>query len=216
MPRGGVAVQIYCLFNLGARWGWVVNATLWPLWSRGRHPLPFVEVAGWAPWHGCGKSRPHLDSMPGSSSTQQVALPIELSRPTRSDKGSSENRPSRRKSVPVVPVVFARTQTTAWDKPRIPLVLDLWCHTWISTHSCNCIFLPPLLVCYSAQNHFPCLVTGTNWLLWRTAIPPICPQHSYYEWDMTERASKLQFPLLCRYSWKMTRSHSTHAKMNSA
>jgi hypothetical protein len=26
-PIGGVEVQIYSFFNLGARWGWVVNAT---------------------------------------------------------------------------------------------------------------------------------------------------------------------------------------------
>ena len=33
MSRGGVQVQLYCFFNLGARWGWVVNATPRPLYS---------------------------------------------------------------------------------------------------------------------------------------------------------------------------------------
>ena len=31
---------------------------------------------------GCGKSRPHRDSIPGPSSPQEVAIPTELSRPT--------------------------------------------------------------------------------------------------------------------------------------
>jgi len=35
-PRREVKVQHYYFFNLGARWGWVVNATPWPLYSQGR------------------------------------------------------------------------------------------------------------------------------------------------------------------------------------
>jgi len=35
-PRGGAEVQLYSLFNLGARWGWVVNATPRPLQPRER------------------------------------------------------------------------------------------------------------------------------------------------------------------------------------
>ena len=33
-PRGGVEVQLYSFFNLGARWGWVVNAMPRPLYPR--------------------------------------------------------------------------------------------------------------------------------------------------------------------------------------
>jgi hypothetical protein len=32
--RGEVEVQLYSLFNLGARWGWVLNAMLRPLYLR--------------------------------------------------------------------------------------------------------------------------------------------------------------------------------------
>jgi hypothetical protein len=35
-------------FNLGARWGWVVNATPRPLYP-GKDPVPIVQEAGWAP-----------------------------------------------------------------------------------------------------------------------------------------------------------------------
>jgi hypothetical protein len=48
MPRGGVEVQLYS-FNLGARWGWVVNAMPWPLYPQERDPVPIVQEAGWAP-----------------------------------------------------------------------------------------------------------------------------------------------------------------------
>ena len=39
--RGGVEIQLYSLFNVGARWGWVVKATAWPLYPREetRYPL---------------------------------------------------------------------------------------------------------------------------------------------------------------------------------
>jgi hypothetical protein len=38
-------------FNLGARSEWVVNATLRPLYSRERDPVPIIglQEAGWAP-----------------------------------------------------------------------------------------------------------------------------------------------------------------------
>jgi hypothetical protein len=47
--RGGVEVQLYSFFNLGARWGRVVNTTPWPLYLRGRDSVPIVQVAGWGP-----------------------------------------------------------------------------------------------------------------------------------------------------------------------
>jgi hypothetical protein len=38
----GVKVYLYYFFNLGARWGWVVNATLRPLYLRERDGLPIL------------------------------------------------------------------------------------------------------------------------------------------------------------------------------
>jgi len=35
-PRGGVEVLLCSFLNLGARWGWVVNAMPWPLYPRER------------------------------------------------------------------------------------------------------------------------------------------------------------------------------------
>jgi hypothetical protein len=40
--------------------GWVVNATLRPLYPREGQPVPLVQVAEWAGLDGCGKSRPVL------------------------------------------------------------------------------------------------------------------------------------------------------------
>jgi len=37
------------IFNLGGRWGWVVNATPRPLYPRERDPAPIVQEAGWDP-----------------------------------------------------------------------------------------------------------------------------------------------------------------------
>jgi hypothetical protein len=36
-------------FNLGARWGCVINATPRPQYVRERDPVPIVQEAGWAP-----------------------------------------------------------------------------------------------------------------------------------------------------------------------
>jgi hypothetical protein len=67
MARGGVEVQLYSFFNLGARWGWVVNATPRPLYPRERHGTHCTgdRVGPRAGLDGCGKSR---DSIPGPSS----------------------------------------------------------------------------------------------------------------------------------------------------
>ena len=59
--RSGVDVLPYNFFNLGARCGWVVNATTRPLYPRER---PGTHcIVGWvgprAGLDGCGKSRPH-------------------------------------------------------------------------------------------------------------------------------------------------------------
>jgi len=48
--RQGWSRAIYPLIlNLGSRWGWVVNSTLWPLHPRERDPIPVVQEAGWTP-----------------------------------------------------------------------------------------------------------------------------------------------------------------------
>ena len=67
--RGSTGIALL-FFNLGARWGWVVNATprpLYPLKRPGTHC-----IGGWAGpkagLDGCGKSRPHRDSISGPSS----------------------------------------------------------------------------------------------------------------------------------------------------
>ena len=69
-PRGRVEVQFYSFFNLGARWGWVPNATSRPLYPQER-PATHC-TGGWvgprAGLNGCGKSGPHRDSIPGPSS----------------------------------------------------------------------------------------------------------------------------------------------------
>jgi hypothetical protein len=38
----GVEVQLYSFFNLGARWGWVVNVTPRPLNPREIGPMPIA------------------------------------------------------------------------------------------------------------------------------------------------------------------------------
>ena len=53
--------MLYPFFNLGARWGWVVNATPRPLYPRERDPLPIVREAEWAPglvWTGAENLAP--------------------------------------------------------------------------------------------------------------------------------------------------------------
>ena len=45
----GVEVQLYSFFDLGARRGWVINATPRPLYFRQRHQEPNVQEARWAP-----------------------------------------------------------------------------------------------------------------------------------------------------------------------
>ena len=48
MPRGGVEVWLYSFFNLGPRWGCVVNATPRPLYPRERDPAYMVQETGMA------------------------------------------------------------------------------------------------------------------------------------------------------------------------
>ena len=65
--------------------GWVVNATLRPLYPRER---PGTHcIGGWmglrARLDECGISRPHWDSIPGPTSPQKFAVWTELSRHSR-------------------------------------------------------------------------------------------------------------------------------------
>ena len=48
-PQGGTEVQLYSLFNLGARKERPINATPWPFYSREREPVPISQESGWAP-----------------------------------------------------------------------------------------------------------------------------------------------------------------------
>ena len=40
---------LYSFFNLGDKWGWVVNATSLPLYLPEREPVRIRQEAGWAP-----------------------------------------------------------------------------------------------------------------------------------------------------------------------
>ena len=81
-PRGRVEVQLYSFFNLGARCGWVINATPVRFTPRKRRVTNCrgVWVSPRAVLDGCGKSRPYRHSIPGSSSQRRVAIPTELFR----------------------------------------------------------------------------------------------------------------------------------------
>ena len=63
-PDGGEETKLYSFFNLGARWGWVVNAALPPR----KDPAPTVQEVGCAGVDGCGKFRPHRNSILAPSS----------------------------------------------------------------------------------------------------------------------------------------------------
>jgi hypothetical protein len=64
-PRGGEDVQLYSVFNLCTRWGWVINATPQSLYSRER---PGTHCTGGcvgrrAGLDECGKYFPRRDSI---------------------------------------------------------------------------------------------------------------------------------------------------------
>jgi hypothetical protein len=67
--RGGSRRVAVLCSKLGARWGWVVNATLRPLQPRERpgNRCTGGRVDPRARLDGCGKSRSHRDSIPGPS-----------------------------------------------------------------------------------------------------------------------------------------------------
>jgi hypothetical protein len=49
ISRGDIKLWFYPFFNLGARWGWVVNASPRPLYPRETDTVSIVQKAGWAP-----------------------------------------------------------------------------------------------------------------------------------------------------------------------
>ena len=82
--RGGADIKLYSSFNLGARWGWVVNATLRPLYSPewpGTHC-----TGGWVGprpvWTGAENHAPTGIRSLDRQARQWVAIPTEVSRPT--------------------------------------------------------------------------------------------------------------------------------------
>jgi len=76
--RPGVAqrasTSIALLFHdRGTRGGWVVSSTPRPQFTPGKHPVPILQEAGWAPgplWTG-GKFHPHRDSIPDRPARRQ-------------------------------------------------------------------------------------------------------------------------------------------------
>jgi hypothetical protein len=80
-PRGGVEVELYSFFNLGARWRWVVNAMPRPLYTRER-PCTHCIGVGWGPgpvWTGAKNLAPigirSLDRPARSESLYRLSYP---------------------------------------------------------------------------------------------------------------------------------------------
>jgi len=76
---------MYSFFNLGARWGWVVNDTPWLLYP-GKDPVPIVLEKGWAPgtvWKGAENITPTgirtADRTANSQSLYGLSYPVPLS-----------------------------------------------------------------------------------------------------------------------------------------
>ena len=70
-----------CSFTLSLTsaldWGWMVNATPWPLFPWERDPVLILQESGWAPgpvWTGAESVAPHWRKVCGSSdeSTKQI------------------------------------------------------------------------------------------------------------------------------------------------
>ena len=76
----------YSFFSLGARWGQVINATLWLLFLRQRTVVPILQESLWVPglvWTGAENLAPHWDSIPGLSSLYRVDVLTLLFQPTQ-------------------------------------------------------------------------------------------------------------------------------------
>ena len=69
----GIALLFH---DRGTRKGWVVSSTPRPHITPGKHTVPILQEAGWAPgsvWTG-GKFRPHRDSIPDRPARSQVTI----------------------------------------------------------------------------------------------------------------------------------------------
>ena len=80
--KGSTGTDLNFFFYLGARWGWMINTTPWPLDTPRRRAGTHCARDWVGPSAGldtCGISRPHRDSIPGPSS------PTALSRPQSYD-----------------------------------------------------------------------------------------------------------------------------------
>jgi len=83
-PEGGIEVYLYSFFNLGARCGWVVNATHRPLYHRER---PGTRCIGsWVDpgpvWKGAENLARTGIRSPDRPARSSVAVPTELSGPS--------------------------------------------------------------------------------------------------------------------------------------
>ena len=76
---------VLLFFNLGTRWGRVVNTTPRPLYPRCRETVPILQEAVWAlgtKWTGTENLAPNGIRSPGPFSPYCVAIPTLLSRNT--------------------------------------------------------------------------------------------------------------------------------------
>jgi hypothetical protein len=101
--------------------GWVVSSKPRPYFTPGKEPVPIVQEAGWAPgpvWTGAGKSRPHRDSIPGTSSPYSVAIPTEPPGPPTSLYHLKKTK--KAVSIPFLRIQFCR------NLPQIVVCSRFW------------------------------------------------------------------------------------------
>ena len=83
LPRKHI-VHRHCLFNLGARWVWEVNAMLRPLYPCERDPVPTVQETGWAlepVWTGAENLAPTGIRSPDSPTVAQLLYRLRYAGP---------------------------------------------------------------------------------------------------------------------------------------
>jgi len=85
--KGSRGTALISFFNLGTRWGWMVNTTPWPLDPQKGELVPIMQEAGWAPepvWTGAEISPPprfHLRTVqPVASHPTDCAIPVPILR----------------------------------------------------------------------------------------------------------------------------------------
>ena len=94
--RPGVAQRVgtgiaQLFHDRGARKGWEVSSMPQPYFTHGKHPVPILQEAGWAPgpvWTG-GKSRPCWDSILDHPTHSQLLY--QLSYPAHRNSCSNNN-----------------------------------------------------------------------------------------------------------------------------